>query len=164
MVLGASGLQWQVPPWHLEPPAMGDATVLGALGSDARTTAMSSRVFGAALVAGRAEVTVRGEDVGQFSGTVRVPGASRCRLHLGFWCLQLPAPSMLLPWLCSPHEAQSTNLHTCRCVDLSGILVYCAEDPRLGFGCPTGCNVKGRGKGNYANVALYFFHWLSLCL
>lgn len=81
---------------------MVDATVLGALGSDARTTAMSSRVFGAAHVAGRAEVTVRGEEVGQFSGTVGVPRASRCRLHLGFWCLQLPAPSVLLPWLCSP--------------------------------------------------------------
>lgn len=142
----ASGLQWQVLPWHLEPPAMVDATVLGALGSDARTTAMSSRVFGAAHVAGRAEITVRGEEVGQFSGTVGIPRASRCRLHLGFWCLQLPAPSVLLPWLCSPHEAQSTSLCMRRCADRSGILVHCAEDPRLGFGCPTGCNLKEKGR------------------
>lgn len=43
---------------------MVDATVLGALGSDARTTAMSSRVFGAAHVAGRAEITVTGSLAG----------------------------------------------------------------------------------------------------
>ena len=51
----------------------------------------------------------------------------------------------LLPCLL---EVQSTHLQKYRCMHLSGILVCCAGSLLLVNGCPTGCDLHGRDKGN----------------
>ena len=47
-------------------------------------------------------------------------------------------------WFHCLHKVQSTHVWMYRFMDHSGILVCCAEDPFLVYGCPTVCNLEGR--------------------
>lgn len=48
---------------------------------------------------------------------------------------------------CLPYTFQYAHFKMHQCVDLSGILVCCAEEPLLGSRCPTSCRFMGRYKG-----------------
>ena len=64
-------------------------------------------------------------------------------------CPLLPELALpLLSWFHHLYYIQSTYFKMYRCKSLSGVLVFCAEGSLQGYGCPMGCSLKGRDKGN----------------
>lgn len=75
-------------------------------------------------------------------------GSSDCRHRLSFWSLWSQDLPSLLPCFHCLHEAQATNPHMYRCMNLSGVLGFCAENPLLVCEYPTHCNLEGKDKGS----------------
>lgn len=89
-----------------------------------------------------------------FVVVTKIPGASGWRCGCSSWSFWFGELPPMFPWFHHLHKAPSTNLQIYRCMDVSGILVWCAEIPLLVCGCPTCCNLEGKTKGATHSVMM----------